>query len=319
MKAGGWGGRIARAGILIAVIIAAQLWRPACCWADEVTGCPKGLNEGEWWWRYSVSCQSMAETYDRATDGMVDLPAGWKRDVVKTTYRLGHSPQDRWEYGIALKTTGVNARLQKQGAWQEFNKFSLSDAWFSLGYMLCQDEEIGGIDCFNAKLGVGYKPDSVNGLSDMVKKHGLGNGTDEMRLGFSTNSQIGRWELCNHLFYHWRGTAPEIEKWQYSGQDLPDRLNYKFNVGYGIDHNVAFIAGLFGWMDLTAVELASGFENKGVDGQKLYQHQVKCALEYSPEGQEHNVIKLAYGMPVSVMNGMAPDETVSLIYMFTWE
>lgn len=301
---------------LVLAVSLLLLTRPAL--ADEVLGCPKGLNEGEWWYRGSIIYQSMGERYDRASDSMVDLPTAWKKQVYKYGFRLGHSPVNRWEFGLLLNGTNIDLHKPTQGNMQEFYEFNLTDVWLSGAYMLAQDMELGGIDSFNAKIGAGYKFGGLDSLSDADMLAGMGDGTSTLRIGILTNSQIGRWELCNHLLYDIRGTAPEVDGWQFSNMDLADRINYKFNVGYAVNENIALTAGLFGWRDVEAEEFAATHSGKGFDGEELHMDTLRFALEFSPEGKEHNTVKLFYGTPLSVKNGMAPEDMAGLVYMFTW-
>jgi len=290
--------------------------------AETTIGCPLGMEEDQLWVRTMLQMVDMTEKYDRQSDRMVPLPDGWHKQVRTSGFRLGYGLTDQWEVGLLLTEKAINQRKfnKKTKTWTEIHDGGIGDVWLALGYKFLEEEDWGGFDEVYMKLGLGYKSDVLQTLSDREILHGVGNGAREMKLVFLSHEVLGKLAFCNHLVYHWRGSAPVIPGSKLSGQNLTDRLNYKFNLEYELSEEWVASVGLFGWMDVQKISFAGKFKDKGMDGQKAHMHRLVFSLEKSlgEDKYGHKKLKLAYGIPYSVKNGMAPNYDIMLIAMYTW-
>jgi len=309
-------------GLVVALAICLSVLTPLLASAEQTTGCPLGIEEDQFWVRTSVQMVDMKQKYDRATDSMVPLPDGWHKQVRTSGFRLGYGLTEEWEVGLLLIERSINQRSfnKQKKTWSDVHDSGIGDVWLALGYKFLEEKDWGGFDEAYMKLGLAYKSGLLDTLSDREILEGIGNGAREMRLVLLTHEVLGRLAFCNHLMYHWRGSAPTIAGSKLSGQNLTDRLNYKFNIEYEVAEGWAAHIGLFGWMDLQEVSFAGNFVGKGMDGQKAHMHRLVFALERSlgEDKYDHKKVKLAYGIPYSVKNGMAPNYDLSVVAMYTW-
>ncbi|MCD6216413.1 hypothetical protein J7L05_00975 [bacterium] len=289
--------------------------------ADAILGCPKGLDEDQFWVMMSTIFSSMTEKYDRKTDSMLALPDGWHRDVNKTMLRLGYGIAEDIDVGLVLTHMDIDAKTwnKDKEKWNEFKDTGWDDPWLTVKRRCLHEQNYLGFDEVYVSVGAGFKLPTAINVEEV--KHGISNGAGESELGILTNWTKGRWEFCNHLKHRWRDTAPVIKGWKYSGQDLTNRLYYKFKIGYDLTGEGIWQVGikLGGWMDMQDVKLNPKTHwHKGLDGKKCYSHNVTLGLEYSPTQTEHQKFKLGCAFPYSVTNVMSPDYTITLIGMWVW-
>ncbi len=289
--------------------------------AEEVTGCPLGIKKGEIWIKTSVKYNDMKEKYNRGTDEMVDLEKDEHNRVYAFGVRLGYGITDRWDIGVLFPYKWVDKKIynKKEKKWSEVEDNGLGEFWIGSRYKFFYGENIGIFDEIHLNLGVGFKVPVSNGEKI---KHGIGNGANEFRVVILYHDHIGRFGFCNHLFYNWRSKADKISGWKFSDQDLTDRLNYKLNLEFDLLGSGILEAalGAVGWFDIEDIELAEGFENKGLDRMKAHDHAVAFGVEFKPYGEEyeHRKFTLKLRIPYSVKTNYAPDCTLMAIAMWTF-
>jgi hypothetical protein len=290
--------------------------------AEDVTGCPLGLKRGEFWFKAPFKVNNMTERYDRAEDHMVDLLGEEHNRVCDLGLRLGYGLTDRWDVGCLSTLRWVDKRIYNKKAkeWQEVESNGLQGVWIASRYKFYHSEETGVFDEVHLNFGVGIKLP----ISSSAKiKEGIGNGAREFRIVFLSHETVGRFSFCNHLFYNWRGKASDISGWKHSGQDLPDRVNYKFNVEFDLLGNGMLepSVGLVGWQDMEDVELAGEFADCGLDGDKAHDHAVSAGIEVKPWGEryDHRKFAVKVRIPYEVKSTYAPDYTLTVMAMFTFK
>ncbi len=305
-------------GILLFVLVPASVTPVK---AEEILGCPCGIEAGAgtFWFRTRFKFDDMTERYNRGQDAMVPLGEGWHNRVNMQSYRFGYAISDGWDIGLVLTYMDVDRRIynaQKE-KWSEVDDEGFGDVWLAARHTFMHETNWAGFDEVFISGGAGMK---FPATSDSEIRHGIGNGTDEFRIGLLTNWTTGRWEFCNHLTYTWRGEAPVIEGWNYSGQNLSNRLGYKFKVGYDLTGDGRFCPGIMfnGWMDMQDITFAPAFRNTGLDAERAYRHNITYQLEYYPDDEEKHKFVFGYSVPYDVKSGFAPDYTLSLLGMWTW-
>ena len=290
--------------------------------AEDVTGCPLGLRKGEFWFKAPFKLNSMAKRYDRGKGDMVDLLAGEHNRVYDLGVRLSYGVTDRWGVGILSPLRWVDRRIYNKQAkkWVEVESSGLQDVWVASRYRLYHGEKASVFDEVYLNFGAGVKI-PISGSAEI--EDGIGNGAREFRIVFLSHETIGRVSLCNHLFYNWRGEASDIPGWKYSGQNLTDRINYKFNVEFDLLGNGVLepCAGLAGWHDVEDVKLTEEFAGCGLDGDKAHNHAVTAGIELKPwaERYEHRKFAVKVRIPYAVKSTYAPEYTLMVVAMLTFE
>jgi hypothetical protein len=289
--------------------------------AEDVVGCPLGINKGTIWIKTCLKYNDMKKRYNRSDEEMVDLEEGENNQVYDLGIRLGYGITDRWDAGVFLPYKWVDRRIydKKTKKFSEVEDNGLGELWIASRYKFFYGENIGIFDEIHLNIGAGLKFP----LSDSEKiKHGIGNGANEFRIVLLYHDHIGRFGFCDHLFYNWRGKADEISGWKFSDQDLSDQLNYKVNLEFDLLGNGIFEAalGAVGWFDIEDIELADGFENQGLDGMKSHNHAIITGVELKPYGDdyEHRKFALKVRIPYSAKVNYAPDWTLIATAMWTY-
>jgi len=280
--------------------------------AEEVTGCPLGLRKDQFW----VKSQTVYEYAERALWSyepgekafMMDMPENWRQRLTKSSLRLGYGITDRLDIGLVL--TYFDKHIQKgkhkqrpNGTW--FVKGSgkegqgFGDIWLSAKYKIVADKQ--HVEAI--ALGAGFRLDASDDCS--VTK-GIGSGAKAFRVVLLSHEHFGQFHFCNHLFYEWQGDRRGIDvkndkgemvKWEKSGQNIGDKIGYKFNVEYSISKDATLWAhlGLIGWHK---------FEDQDRWGVKIdrsdrYEHSVFPKLVWLPQGpaEEHRKIFLGVRIP----------------------
>jgi hypothetical protein len=306
---------------VLAVLIV-QMTLASLARAEDVTGCPLGLKGGEVWLKASSNLNSMSRRYDRGQDDMVDLSSGEHNRVYDLGVRLGYGITDRWDIGLLGPLRWVDKRIYNKKAkkWVEGESSGLQEVWLASRYKFYYRESAWVFDEIHLNVGAGIKfPVS----SSAKIKEGIGNGTSEFRLVFLSHETVGRLAFCNHVLYNWRGEASDIAGWKYSGQNLTDRINYKFNMEFDLLGNgmLETSTGLVGWFDVERVHLAEVSAGCGLDGRKAHNHAVAVGIELKPWGEtyEHRKLAVKVRIPYEVKSDYAPDYTLTVTAMLTFE
>jgi hypothetical protein len=317
------GGRVMRWIFLsIIAVVVVQLALASLVEAEDVTGCPLGLKRGELWFKAFLKSDDMTKRYDRGEDGMVDMLSGEHNRVHDVGVRLGYGMTDRWDVGLFAPLRWVDRRVYNKKAkeWVEVESHGIQGVWLASRYKFYYSEDTGVFDEVHLNVGAGIKFP----LSSSAKiKEGIGNGASEFRLVFLSHETVGRLSFCNHLLYNWRGEASDISGWNYSGQDLTDRINYKFNLEFDLLGSgvIETSAGLVGWFDVEEVELAEASAGCALDGRKACNHAVAVGIELKPWGEryDHRKFTVKVRIPYEVKSSYAPDYTLTAVAMMTFE
>lgn len=300
--------------------------------AEDVTGCPLGLNKGASWLVFRTGYTSADRAYwndDPAEDPeMTDLPDGWHARISQTTFRVGYGITDRLDVGMLLaycdKDVKKQVWKQQQGEWVKkwnaFRAYGFGDIWFAAKYKLIADRD--PVEAL--AVGLGLKLDAAD---DPLVTKGIGTGSKDFRIVLLSHLSHGRFHSCHHIFYEFRGEVRGIEvkneqgqmvPWEKSGWNLGDKFNYKFNFEYNLNRAGTFQAhlGLVGWLQ---------FESEDRDGNKVldsdrYEHCLFPKIVYLPEGEkyEHRKIFLGFKVPLSAKKDFSATFEPKLTVMWTF-
>lgn len=277
--------------------------------AEDVTGCPLGLREGQFWVK-SQTVYEYAEralwTYEAGEKAiMMDMPENRHSRLTKSDLRLGYGITDRLDVGFLLTYFDKHVRTSQHkqkpnGTWvvKEVEKEGqgFGDVWLSAKYRLVADRQ--HIEAL--ALGVGFRLDASD---DCEVTKGIGSGAKALRAVLLSHEHFGKFHFCNHLFYEWQGERRGIEvkndsgemvRWEKSGQDLGDRIGYKFNVEYCLNHTgtVWGHLGLVGWHKFEDDDC----KGATIDRSDRYEHCVFPKLAWLPRGPAEEHCKIFVGV-----------------------
>ncbi len=300
--------------------------------AEDVTGCPLGLNKGVIWLVSRTSYISADKVYwnpDHAEDPeMTDIPDDWYIRIKQSSFRVGYGITDRLDAGMLLTywDKDIKKQVWKQQQdhwitkWKTSRAHGFGDIWFAAKYKLIADRD--WIEAVS--LGLGIKLDTAD--NPLVTK-GIGTGTKDIRFCILSHVNLGIFHNCNHIFYEYRGKVRKIEvkddqcqvvPWTKSEWDLGDKLNYKFNIEYGLNETGTLQAhlGLVGWLK---------FEDENADGDKVddsgnHEHCLYPKIVFLPEGEkdEHRKVFLGLKVPLSAKKDFSAIIQPKLTMMWTF-
>ena len=235
------------AKMVFALLVLAVTIAPAQVLAEDVTGCPLGLKKNQFWVKsqtvYQYAEQALWNEEPGKKLSLMDMPEDWHQRQTKSNLRLGYGITDRFDIGLSLSYFDKHIRkaVHKQRpdrTWfiketqQEGRGFG--DIWLSAKYKLVADRQ----HIESVALGAGFRLDASD---DSSVTKGIGSGAKALRLVLLSHEHFGQFHFCNHLFYEWQGErrgidvkndSGEMVEWEKSGQDIGDKLGYKFNVEY---------------------------------------------------------------------------------------
>jgi len=301
--------------------------------AEEVTGCPLGLKKGEFWVKSQTTylyAERALWTNERAEKAvMMDMPENWHQRMTRSSLRLGYGITDRLDVGLLLAyfdkhVRRGNHKQKPNGSWfvKEADKEGqgFGDVWLSAKYKIVADKQ----HIESISLGAGFRLDASD---DCNVTKGIGSGAKAFRAVLLTHEHFGQFHFCNHLYYEWQGDRRgidvrnqkgELVKWEKSGQNIGDKIGYKFNVEYCISKDATIWAhlGLIGWHK---------FEDQDCDGVSIdrsdrYEHSVFPKFVWLPQGpaQEHHKIFLGVKCPYKYRRDFESHVIPVLSMMWTW-
>ncbi|NQT35159.1 hypothetical protein HQ587_08215 [bacterium] len=301
--------------------------------AEEVTGCPLGLKKGVIWLRSSTGYTSADKVYWNANHAedpeITDILDDWHARTKRIHFRVGYGLMDRLDIGVALEYLDKDIKKQvwkcnQQSTWTPVWKSNkahgFGDVWFTAKYKLIADRD--RIEAVS--VGLGLKLDAAD---DPLVTKGIGTGTKDIRLCVLSHLNHGLFHSCCHIFYESRGEVREIEvknsegqmvPWTKSDWNLGDKLNYKFNIEYGLNEAGTFHAHLaaVGWLK---------FEDKNANDDKVsdsdrYEHSLYPKIVFLPEGENEEHRKVAFGLkiPLSVKKDFSSMIQPKLTMMWTF-
>ncbi len=293
----------------ISILASFLLTLAAASYAEEILGCPYGLDKGELWLRFSYNNVEHERRWNSKTHQMEDLPAAWHSRKINTSYRLGYGLTDDIDIGVSLNYGDRRARLGSR----EISDSALEDIWLAAKYKFTEQTNRSGYwQEKHLAVAAAFKlPQS----SDTEVTEGLGNGADAMRIGLLWHLCGKHDDMCGHLTYTFVGKAPVISGYRKSGWDLPDRLTYKLFREQTLTNKLALAMGPSGWVDMDEAKGKSGSS-----GYRAYSHNLVVKLQYHPNGVdiEHQRLVVGISKPYSVKNNMAPHYVWSFGGMWTW-
>ena len=297
--------------------------------ADKVTGCPLGLNGGEFWLRTSASYNSISRALwkenqqDEPT--MMAIPEDWHGDIVTTTTRLGYGITDRLNIGMLLTYIDKDVKMEKwSGAsrvWKEIDGHGFGDVWFSAAYKLYMNDEGDHTHTVAVAL-------SADAADDPLVKQGIGSGANAVRFALLNHNPIpGGIHLCSHIIYDYYGEARTIDGWGKSGYNLGDRIDYKANFERELpfDERFGVEIGAFGWYKLEDTDA----DGETVEKSERFDHAVALKLTFAPGAKdvtdrisflasEHRKMFVSLRIPYMNRKDLAATVTPSVMFMWTF-
>jgi len=286
----------------------------AAGYAEEVLGCPLGIDRGDIWLRTAYKHTKHQERYNPQTGHMEALPAGWSSKKVSTALRLGYGITDRWQVAVVTTRNEVTKHVRGRQGWVDVDASGYDGWWLALTYKSHESyEPWEGWQESHINWGIAYK----FGCDGADAKNGIGNTADAIRVGLLTHvDPDDKTSLCQHLTYTHYGDADVVQGWPKSGWDFGDRVGYKCYLERDLSHTFAMNLGPIGWFQVE--------QDKGPEGQlagyKPSMHNLHVGLEWHPDGVdiEHHKIILGVNYPYSAKTSFAPDYVLSGIAMWTW-
>ncbi|MEW6680645.1 MAG: transporter [bacterium] len=313
--------------------------------ADDVTGCPLGLNKGEFWPKMTINYSQATRAYwnenPEESPEMVSLPDGWHAKVFKSSLRVGYGITDNVDIGVLVPYIDKDVKKEvwkwnkKEKKWikkpKEVKESGLADPWFAAKYKFRFGQKKGSIQSY--AVGLGIKPSMT---SDELISKGIGNGAMAIRGVFLMHEPLPPFDLCGDIWYQYNGKAKSFQvetpegkvDWPKSDWDLGDKIGYRMILEYelGYKGKLAVVFGPMGWIK---------FKDKDKDGETVkdsdrYEHSLMVKLVYLPEEKErfddiakelaahHRKIFLGFKIPVSVKNDFSPSFMPILGWMWTF-
>jgi len=282
--------------------------------AEEILGCPVGIDEGAIWPRAGYKYVKHEKRYNPQTGHMEALPEGWNSKKLSVPLRLGYGITHRWQLAVATTRNEVKKHTRGRQGWVDVDASGYDGWWLVASYKSHESyEPWQGWQESHINWGVAYK----FGCDGADAKNGIGNTADAIRVGFLTHVDADdENSLCQHLTYTRYSRADTVEGWKKSGWKFGDRIGYKYYWERSLSDTFAMNFGPIGWFQLQQDKSPAGQPA----GYKPHQHNLHLAVVWHPDGVEieHHKIALGVNYPYGVKTSFAPDYALSATAMWTW-
>ncbi len=303
------------------MLFAAVILLSEVSFSADILGCPNGILKGTIWPRFSLKMYDASEKWNKVSEEMVDISegAGVQSQTKKSfDFRLGYGLLKNLDIGLNLKYGMVETEKKKSPTdpIKEFTQEGLTDLWLSGKYMFIDTSSDGFFEYLKLSFGISYAI-ALN-KKDEALIAGLTPGVDQSQSGLLIHGGLaGLCEYAGHLLYHYKGTAPEVQGFGRSGQDIPDTVNYMYKLEKGVfDYLGIGIAatGFFGVQEDLSLVDASG------ESLKPYCHNIMLMLEIFPfkyTNYEKRKFFLMLNLPYAVRTTVSPDYSVNFGIMYS--